>query len=63
MSPNLRREIKNIITNRDTIEVVFWNGSSFIACVSGESSRGIGFYFCPPCWKQYGNKFSELMEG
>ena len=41
MSPNLRREIKNIITNRDTIEVVFWNGSSFIACVSGESSRGI----------------------
>lgn len=41
MSPNLRREIKKISTNQNSIEVVFHNGSSFIATVAGEGARGI----------------------
>ena len=41
MSPNLRREIKKISTSQNAIEVVFHNGSSFIAGVAGEQSRGI----------------------
>ena len=41
MSPNLRREIKNIKTGQNAIEVIFHNGSSFIASVAGEQSRGL----------------------
>ena len=41
MSPNLRREIQKISTGQNSIEVVFRNGSSFIAGVCGEQSRGI----------------------
>lgn len=41
MSPNLRREIKKISTGQNAIEVIFHNGSSFIAGVAGESSRGL----------------------
>ena len=41
MSPNLRREIKKISTGQNAIEVVFKNGSSFIAGVAGEQSRGL----------------------
>ena len=41
MSSNLKREIKKISTNQNSIEVVFHNGSSFIACVAGEQSRGL----------------------
>ena len=41
MSPNLRREIKKISTNQNAIEVIFHNGSSFIAGVAGEQSRGL----------------------
>ena len=43
MSPNLRREIKNIRTGQNAIEVVFHNGSSFIASVAGEQSRGLNY--------------------
>lgn len=41
MSPNLNREIKKISTGQNAIEVIFHNGSSFIAGVAGEQSRGI----------------------
>ena len=41
LSTNLKREIKKISTNQNSIEVVFHNGSSFIACVAGEQSRGL----------------------
>ena len=41
MSPNLRREIKKISTGQNAIEVIFKNGSSFIASVAGEQSRGL----------------------
>lgn len=41
MSPNLKREIKKISTSNNAIEVIFHNGSSFIAGVSGEQSRGL----------------------
>lgn len=41
MSPNLRREIKKISTGQNAIEVIFHNGSSFIAGVAGEQSRGL----------------------
>ena len=41
MSPNLRREIKKISTGQNAIEVVFKNGSSFIASCAGEQSRGL----------------------
>lgn len=41
MSPNLRREIKKISTGQNAIECVFKNGSSFIASVAGEQSRGL----------------------
>ena len=41
MSPNLRREIKKVITSQNAIEVTFHNGSSFIASVAGEQSRGL----------------------
>lgn len=41
MSPNLRREIKKISTSQNSIEVIFHNGSSFIAGVAGEQSRGL----------------------
>lgn len=41
MSPNLCREIKRINTNQNAIEVIFHNGSSFIASVAGEQSRGL----------------------
>lgn len=40
-SPNLRREIKKISTSPNCIEVIFHNGSSFIASVAGEQARGI----------------------
>ena len=43
ISTNLKREIKKISTNQNSIEVVFHNGSSFIACVAGEQSRGLKF--------------------
>lgn len=41
ISPNLRREIKKISTGQNAIEVIFKNGSSFIAGVAGEQSRGL----------------------
>ncbi len=41
MSPNLRREIKKISSSQNSIEVIFHNGSSFIAGVAGEQSRGL----------------------
>lgn len=41
MSPNLKREIKKISTGQNSIEVIFHNGSSFIAGVAGEQSRGL----------------------
>ena len=41
MSPNLRREIKRISTGQNAIEVIFKNGSSFIASCAGEQSRGL----------------------
>ena len=41
MSPNLRREIKKISTGQNAIEVIFKNGSSFIASVACEQSRGL----------------------
>ena len=41
MSPNLRREIKKISSGQNAIEVIFHNGSSFIAGVAGEQSRGL----------------------
>lgn len=41
MSPNLRREIKKISTGQNAIEVIFHNGSSFIATVAGEGARGL----------------------
>lgn len=41
LSPNLEREIKEIRTGQNEIEVVFKNGSSFIASVAGEQSRGL----------------------
>lgn len=43
MSPNLRREIKKISTGQNAIEVIFHNGSSFIAGVAGEQSRGLNY--------------------
>jgi hypothetical protein len=41
MSPRLREHIIDIKTSQNEIEVLFDNGSSFIACVCGEQSRGI----------------------
>lgn len=41
MSPNLAREISTIKTNQNSIECTFKNGSSFIASVAGEGSRGL----------------------
>lgn len=41
MSPNLAREIKEIKTSTNQSEVIFKNGSSFIAVVAGENARGI----------------------
>lgn len=41
MSPNLKKEIKKITTGQNAIEVIFHNGSSFIAGVAGEQSRGL----------------------
>lgn len=41
MSPNLAREIKDIKTSVNETEVIFKNGSSFIAVVAGEQARGI----------------------
>ena len=41
MSPNLRREIKKVMSSQNAIEVTFHNGSSFIASVAGEQSRGL----------------------
>lgn len=40
-SPNLRREIKKISTNQNAIELIFHNGSSFVATVAGEGARGL----------------------
>ena len=39
-SPNLRREIKGVKTNKESTELMFKNNSSFITAVSGESARG-----------------------
>lgn len=41
LSPNLAREIKDIKTSVNQTEVIFKNGSSFIAVVAGEQARGI----------------------
>lgn len=41
LSTNLEREIKEIKTSQNDIEVVFKNGSSFIATVAGEQARGL----------------------
>lgn len=41
MSPNLRREIKKVSTGQNAIELIFHNGSTFCASVSGEQSRGL----------------------
>lgn len=40
-SPNLRREIKEIRSNNNESVVIFHNGSTITAVVSGESSRGM----------------------
>ena len=40
-SPVLKLEIKEIKTGQNDIEVTFKNGSTFVACVAGEQSRGI----------------------
>ena len=40
LSPNLAREIKDIKTSVNQTEVIFKNGSSFIAVVAGEQARG-----------------------
>ena len=40
MSPNLRREIKEIRSNNNESVVIFHNGSTITAVVSGEGSRG-----------------------
>ena len=39
-SPMLRREIKEIRTNNQESSVLFHNGSTITAVVSGENSRG-----------------------
>lgn len=39
-SPNLAREIKNIRTGNDEIEVVFWNGSSIVVVPASDNARG-----------------------
>lgn len=43
MSPNLKREIKDIKTGQNETEVIFKNGSSFITTASSESARGLLF--------------------
>lgn len=40
-SPNLRREIKEIKCNTQEAKVIFHNGSTIEAVVSGEQSRGM----------------------
>ena len=40
-SPRLASHIKEIKTSQNEVEVIFENGSSFIACVCGEQSRGL----------------------
>lgn len=39
-SPNLRREIKDIKTNQNEIEVIFHNGSSFVVTACNDDARG-----------------------
>ena len=40
MSPNLRREIKEVKCGANDAKVIFHNGSTIEAVVSGEQSRG-----------------------
>jgi hypothetical protein len=40
MSPNLRKEIKEIKVGANEVSVLFWNGSSVIAVVNGDGARG-----------------------
>lgn len=40
MSPNLRKEIKEIKVSANEVSVLFWNGSSIVAVVSGDNARG-----------------------
>ena len=40
MSPNLRKEIKEIKVSANEVSVLFWNGSSVVAVVSGDNARG-----------------------
>ena len=59
-SPNLEREIKEIKTSQNDIEVVFKNGSSFIASVAGEQARGLNKI--DPIDRNIYRKFGELRE-
>lgn len=43
MSPRLASHIKEIKTGQNDCEVIFENGSTFVACVCGEQSRGMNF--------------------
>ena len=40
MSPMLRKEIKEIRCGANEAKVIFWNGSTIEAVVSGDGSRG-----------------------
>lgn len=40
MSPNLRKEIKEVRVGANEVSVIFWNGSSIVAVVSGDGARG-----------------------
>lgn len=40
MSPNLRKEIKEVKVGANDVSVIFWNGSSIVAVVSGDGARG-----------------------
>lgn len=41
MSPNLKREIKDIRTSANETEVIFHNGSSIIVCPATDNARGL----------------------
>ena len=39
-SPNLAREIKKVNTSNNIVEVVFYNGSTFVVCPCNDDARG-----------------------
>ena len=42
-SPNLAREIKKVNTSNNIVEVVFYNGSTFVVCPCNDDANLLAF--------------------